>query len=87
MSTYCTEVRKMESKFMGLELHHVVRDKNVAADILAKLGSTQAEVPAGIFVQVLKAPTVKEEGEEDTPPSSAPPSHQYYSSLKTGEQT
>jgi ribonuclease HI len=38
------EVRKLENKFYGLEFHHVVRDNNVAADVLSKLGSTRAQV-------------------------------------------
>jgi hypothetical protein len=42
MDTYCLEVRKLENKFYGLEFHHVVRDNNVAADVLSKLGSTRA---------------------------------------------
>jgi ribonuclease HI len=50
MDAYCLEVRKLENKFYGLEFHHVVRDNNVAADVLSKLGSTRAQVPAGVFV-------------------------------------
>jgi ribonuclease HI len=42
MDAYCLEVRKLENKFYGLEFHHVIRDNNVAADILSKLGSTRA---------------------------------------------
>jgi hypothetical protein len=34
MDAYCLEVRKLENKFYGLEFHHVVRDNNVAADVL-----------------------------------------------------
>jgi hypothetical protein len=45
MDTYCLEVRKLETKFYGLEFHHVVRDNNVAANVLSKLGSTHAQVP------------------------------------------
>jgi hypothetical protein len=37
MDAYCLEVRKLENKFYGLEFHHVVRDNNIAADILSKL--------------------------------------------------
>jgi ribonuclease HI len=40
MDTYYLEVCKLENKFYGLEFHHVVRDNNVAADVLSKLGST-----------------------------------------------
>jgi hypothetical protein len=37
----------------------VVREHNVGADILSKLGSTRAQVPAGVFVQELKQPSIK----------------------------
>jgi hypothetical protein len=47
MDAYCLEVRKLKNKFSGLEFHHIVRDNNVAADVLSKLGSTHAQVPAG----------------------------------------
>jgi hypothetical protein len=36
MDAYCLEVRKLENKFYGLEFHHVIRDNNVAADVLTK---------------------------------------------------
>jgi ribonuclease HI len=42
MDAYCLEVRKLENKFYGLEFHHVVRDNNVAADVLSKLGSRKS---------------------------------------------
>jgi ribonuclease HI len=64
MDAYCLEVRKLENKFYGLEFHHVVRDNNVAADVLSKLGSTRAQIPAGVFVHELHAPSI---------PKSAPP--------------
>jgi hypothetical protein len=54
MDAYVQEVRKLENKFSGLEVHHVVWEHNVGADILSKLGSTRAQVPAGVFVQELK---------------------------------
>ena len=44
--------------FLGLETHHVIRDNNVAADILSKLGSDRAEVPLGIFVHELHHPSI-----------------------------
>jgi hypothetical protein len=40
MDAYVQEVRKLENKFSGLEVHHVVHEHNVGADILSKLGST-----------------------------------------------
>jgi ribonuclease HI len=51
MGAYVMEVRKLENK---LEIHHVIRDNNVGADVLSMLGSTRAQVPAGVFVQELK---------------------------------
>jgi ribonuclease HI len=59
MDAYCLEVRKLENKFYGLEFHHVVRDNNVAADVLSKLGS-HAQVPAGVFVHELHTPSIPE---------------------------
>jgi hypothetical protein len=60
MGAYCLEVRKLENKFYGLEFHHVVSDNNVAADVLSELGSTRAQVPAGVFVHELHAPSIPE---------------------------
>jgi hypothetical protein len=45
MDAYCTEVHKLEKHFQGLEILHVMRDLNIAADVLAKLGSDRAKVP------------------------------------------
>jgi ribonuclease HI len=49
MDAYVAEVRKLENKFSGLEIHHVIRDNNVGADVLSKLGSTRTQVPAGVL--------------------------------------
>jgi ribonuclease HI len=59
IDTYVQEVRKLENKFSGLEVYHMLREHNVGADILSKLGSTHAQVPAGVFVQELKKPSIK----------------------------
>jgi hypothetical protein len=72
MDAYCLEVLKLENKFYGLKFHHIVRDNNVAADILSKLGSTRAQVPVGVFVHVLHAPSIPEPAPTTTDP--APPS-------------
>jgi hypothetical protein len=58
MDAYIAEIRKLENKFPGLEIHHVVRDNNVAVDVLSKLGSDRAEVPPGIFVHELHHPSI-----------------------------
>jgi ribonuclease HI len=72
MDAYYLEVRKHENKFYGLEIHHVVRDNNVAANILSKLGSTRAQVPAGIFVHELHAPSISEPVPITTDPTPSP---------------
>jgi hypothetical protein len=59
MDAYCAEVIKLEKHFDGLEFHHVQRDSNVAADLLAKLGSDRALVPTGVFVEELKTSSIK----------------------------
>ena len=58
LDAYVAEIRKHGNKFTGLEIHHVVRDNNVAADVLSKLGSDRAEVPLGIFVHELHHPSI-----------------------------
>jgi hypothetical protein len=69
MDAYCLEVRKLENKFYGLEFHHVISDNNVAADVLSKLGSTHAQVPAGVFVHELHAPSIPEPAPTTTDPA------------------
>jgi ribonuclease HI len=59
VDAYVQEVRKLEKKFSGLEVHHVIREHNVGADILSKLGSIRAQVLAGVFIQELKQPSIK----------------------------
>jgi hypothetical protein len=68
MDAYCLEVRKLENKFYGLEFHHVIRNNNVAANVLSKLGSTRAQVPAGVFVHELHVPSIP----EPAPPTTVP---------------
>jgi ribonuclease HI len=40
MEAYCQEVRCLEDKFHGLELNHIARRYNEAADELAKIASS-----------------------------------------------
>jgi ribonuclease HI len=72
MNAYCLEVRKLENKFYGLEFHHVIRDNNVAADVLSKLGFTRAQVPAGVFVHDLHVPSIPEPAPTTTDPAPSP---------------
>ena len=50
MDLYCKEIRRWESNFYGIEYIHVVRDKNQAAEVLSKIGSSWAQIPQGVFV-------------------------------------
>jgi hypothetical protein len=68
---HCLEVCKLENKFYGLEVHHFIRDNNVATDILLKLGSTRAQVPTGVFVHELHAPPIPEPATTDPAPFPA----------------
>ena len=43
MDAYVAEILKLENKFSGLEIHHVIRDNNV---------------PPGVFVHELHHPSV-----------------------------
>ena len=49
MATYCQEVRQLEDKFDGLEVNHIPRRLNEAADALAKAAFGREPVPSGIF--------------------------------------
>src|SRR6185503_17369493 len=66
MDAYVEEIRKLENKFSGLEIHHVDRDNNVGADVLSKFGSTRAVVPPGVFVYELHHPLVKVQSQQAT---------------------
>jgi hypothetical protein len=72
IDTYFLEVRKLENKLYGLEFHHIIRDNNVAADVLSKLGSTRAQVTAGVFVHELHAPSIPEPAPTTTNPALPP---------------
>jgi ribonuclease HI len=71
MAAYCQAVRDLEGKFHGLELHHVLRDYNKAADVLAKAASSRSPVPHGIFASDQHQSSVREEGEK--PPEEPQP--------------
>ena len=43
-----------------------MRDLNIAADVLAKLGSNRALVPPDVFVQELQVPSIKQEASTPT---------------------
>jgi ribonuclease HI len=50
MLLYCQELCKLENNFNGLEYLHILRGKNEITDELAKLSSSRAMVPTGVFL-------------------------------------
>ena len=72
MEAYCQEVRRLEDKFDGLELNHIPRHLNEAADTLAKAASSREPVPAGVFASDQHKPSVRYTGSKqaDDGPSS-----------------
>jgi ribonuclease HI len=58
MAAYCQAVRDLEGKFHDLELHHVLRDYNKAADVLARTASSHSPIPHGVFTSDQHAPSV-----------------------------
>jgi ribonuclease HI len=71
MVAYCWAVRYLEGKFLGLELHHVLRDYNKVVDVLAKTASSRKLVPHRVFASDQHAPSVQAEG--DKPPEVTEP--------------
>jgi hypothetical protein len=59
MDAYVAEIRKDENKFSGLEIHHVICDNNVGADVVSKKGFDRANFPLGVFVHELHHPSIK----------------------------
>ena len=59
MAAYCQEVCKLEDKFQGIELHHVPRKDNDAADFLAKLAARLVSSPDRVFINDLLEPSTR----------------------------
>ena len=64
MAMYCQEVRWLEDRFDGLELNHIPRRLNEAADALAKAAFGREPVPTGVFISDQHKPSVRYEGSE-----------------------
>jgi len=56
-AAYCQEVRKLEDKFQGIELHHVPRKDNDATDFLAKLAAKRDPSLARVFINNVHEPS------------------------------
>jgi len=58
MEAYCKEVCRIEDKFHDLELVHIARRYNKAADELPKIASTRGTAPADAFSRDLRETSV-----------------------------
>jgi ribonuclease HI len=58
MTAYRNAVLKISARFEGLEFHHVSRDNNQDADILARMGAKRDRVPENTFLERLFKPSV-----------------------------
>ena len=53
MAAYLEEVRKIEKRFLGLELQHIPRGANKEADDIAKRASRREPQSPGVFEERL----------------------------------
>jgi ribonuclease HI len=88
LAAYLLHVRKLEKDFIALELQHVPRADNSAADELSTRASTWAPVPEGIFERRLLRPTAQpaelgEGGETSTSKLAVPVAHHQQNPPKT----
>ena len=74
MAAYCQEVRRLEDRFDDLELNHIPRHLNEAADVLVKAASGRELVSMAVFASDQHKPSVRYEGSEqaDDGPSHPP---------------
>ncbi|XP_066316291.1 uncharacterized protein [Miscanthus floridulus] len=75
MAAYYQEVQWLEDRFDGLELNHIPRRLNKAADMLTKAASSQEPVLTGVFTNDQHKPSVRYEGSKwanDGPSNRAP---------------
>ena len=58
MAAYYQEVRLLEDKFDGLELNHIPRRLNEAANTQVKMASGREPIPTGIFASDQYKPSI-----------------------------
>jgi hypothetical protein len=88
LAAYLLHVRKLEKDFTALELQHVPRANNSAADELFVRASTWAPVPEGVFERQLLRPTAQpaeldEGGETSTSKLAVPVAYHLQNPPKT----
>ena len=60
MDAYCQEVRKLEGRFRGLELHHIPWKQNPDTDALAKIAAERKPAPSSVFINDLNMTSARE---------------------------
>ena len=81
MAAYLEEVRKLEKRFLGMELAHIPRSKNQEADDIAKWATRREPQQLGVFEERLMKPSDSPSPEEGAPqeeelPPPPPKEHQ-----------
>jgi ribonuclease HI len=72
MMAYCQEVRKLEEKFDGFELHHILRRDNEVGDTLTRLRSSRDQPPQGMFAEDLSNSFIWLEEDNPAPMAGTP---------------
>ena len=89
VAAYRNVVLKISARFEGFEFHHVARDSNQAADILARMGAKHDTVPPNTFVERLFKPSVvwQDESGNISPDPNIPPDAEHNSDIIGGSGT
>jgi hypothetical protein len=64
MAVYCREVCKLEDRFDGLKLHHILMRHNEAADSLARLASSRGPAPPLVSICDVSRPSIGIDGDD-----------------------
>ena len=59
MTAYRDMYDALEANFDGCELYHIGQASNEEADVLAKIGTTRAPLPPGVFLKQINEPSIK----------------------------
>ena len=87
MVDYRNVVLKISARFEGLEFHHVARESNQAADVLAHMGAKRDPIPPNIFLEKLLNPSVEWKDESgNTSPDPITPQAPNTIPISTGAQ-
>ena len=66
MASYRFLVQQLSGFFEGCEFHHIPRERNEAADSLAKIGSTRVAIPAGVSLEHIRKPSIRPSPDSDS---------------------